>query len=128
MATGKTADHRRQPALQCAVHRHVGFSHGAADVPGRSGVLRVSANFLTAFRMFRFKSVIDDGYSRRTSYNPSIDTSAAGAGDLETEGFWGTGGGKTWALKPVSVDAQAWYFKYMDYADMTYLQGRAIRA
>jgi hypothetical protein len=87
-----------------------------------------SANFLTAFRMFRFKSVIDDGYSRRTSYNPPIDTSAAGAGDEETNGFWGAGGGKTWALKPVSVDAQAWYFKYIDYADMTYLQARTIRA
>lgn len=87
-----------------------------------------SVNFLTAFRMFRFKSVIDDGYSRRNGYNPPIDTSAAGADDEETNGFWGAGGGKTLASKPVSVDAQAWYFKNMDYADMTYLQARAIRA
>lgn len=87
-----------------------------------------SANFLTAFRMYRFKSVIDDHYSGHTSYNPPIDTSAAGAGDEDTNGFFGAGGGKTWALKPISVDAQAWYFKYIDYADMTYLQARAIRA
>ncbi|WP_213879353.1 OprD family outer membrane porin [Pseudomonas sp. dw_358] len=87
-----------------------------------------SANFLTAFRMYRFKSVLDDSYSRHTSYNPPIDSSAAGAGDEKTDGFWGVGGGKTWALKPVSFDGQAWYFKYLDYADMTYLQARAIRA
>jgi hypothetical protein len=87
-----------------------------------------SANFLTAFRMYRFKSVIDDHYSRHTSYNPPIDTSAAGARDEDTDGFWGLGGGHTWAMKPVSFDAQAWYFKYIDYADMTYLQARAIRA
>jgi hypothetical protein len=87
-----------------------------------------SANFLTAFRMYRFKSVIDDHYSRHTSYNSPIDTSAAGAGDEDTDGFWGAGGGRTWALKPVSLDAQAWYFKYIDYANMTYLQARAIRA
>lgn len=87
-----------------------------------------SANFLTAFRMNRFKSVIDDSYGRHTSYNPPIDTSAAGAGDERTDGFWGAGGGHTWAMKPISIDAQAWYFKYIDYADMTYLQARAIRA
>jgi hypothetical protein len=87
-----------------------------------------AANFLTAFRMYRFKSVIDDHYARHTSYNPPIDTSAAGAGDEETDGFWGVGGGRTWALQPVSLDAQAWHFTYLDYADMTYLQARAIRA
>ena len=83
-------------------------------------------NYVTAFRMLRFKSYIDDSFKRLTTYNVNVDPYSP-IGDEETSGFYGVGGMRTTALGPVSVKGQAWYMGYMDYARMTYLEGQVSR-
>jgi outer membrane porin, OprD family len=81
-------------------------------------------NYVTAFRMYRFKSYVDDSFNQRTLYNESIDASS-GVGNQTTSGFWGVGAVHNFNLNPIDLKAQAWYMTYLDYASMAYLQAQA---
>lgn len=80
-------------------------------------------NYITAFRMFRFKSYIDNSFTKRTTYNSDIDPYSP-VGNQETNGFYGVGGVRTVPVDPVVLKGQAWYMGYLDYARMTYLEGQ----
>ncbi|MFM0731727.1 OprD family outer membrane porin [Paraburkholderia sediminicola] len=80
-------------------------------------------NYVTAFRMFRFKSYIDNSFTRQTTYNSDIDPYSP-VGNKTTNGFYGVGGVRTVPLDPVALKGQAWYMGYLDYARMTYLEGQ----
>lgn len=84
-------------------------------------------NYLTAFRMFRYKSYIDNSFNKRTNYNVGFD-SYSDIGNTETNGFWGVGIGHQFKLAPVTVSTQAWYQSYLDYADLAYAEGQVIQA
>ncbi|WP_250514619.1 OprD family outer membrane porin [Caballeronia sp. INDeC2] len=83
-------------------------------------------NYVTAFRMLRFKSYIDDSFKRLTTYNSNVDPFSP-IGTEETSGFYGIGGMRTMDAGPVSLKGQAWYMGYLDYARMTYLEGQVTR-
>jgi outer membrane porin, OprD family len=80
-------------------------------------------NYVTAFRMFRFKSYIDNSFTQKTMYNAKIDP-YSGVGNQTTDGFWGMGGARSVPLDSVVLKGQAWYMTYLDYARMTYLEGQ----
>jgi hypothetical protein len=86
-----------------------------------------SDNFVQTFKMFRFKSYISNSFTKRTTYNSDFD-SYSSIGNEETNGFWGVGVSHKWAFEPVTLTAQGWYQTYMDYARMTYLEGRVTRS
>jgi outer membrane porin, OprD family len=80
-------------------------------------------NYVTAFKMFRFKSYIDDSFAKRTTYNSDVDSFST-IGNEETNGFWGVGGARKVTLDPVVLNGQAWYFTYQDYAKLAYVEGQ----
>ncbi|MCY0853200.1 OprD family outer membrane porin [Cupriavidus sp. D39] len=80
-------------------------------------------NFLTAFKMIRFKSYIDNSFRKGTTYNVNVD-SFSSIGNTETNGFWGVGGAKMLSLDPLSVNLQGWYMTYQDYAKLGYVEGK----
>lgn len=80
-------------------------------------------NFLTTFKMYRFKSYVDDSFRKGTTYNAKVD-SFSSIGSTETNGFWGLGGAKKIALDPVSINLQGWYMTYQDYAKLAYVEGK----
>jgi hypothetical protein len=80
-------------------------------------------NFVTAFKMYRFKSYISDSFTKQTTYNASFD-SYSSIGNAETNGFWGVGGARKLSLGPVVLNGQAWYQTYQDYADLAYVEGQ----
>ncbi|HTJ94776.1 MAG TPA: OprD family outer membrane porin [Pararobbsia sp.] len=82
-------------------------------------------NYVTALKMFRFKSYIDDSFTKRTTYNVEVDPFST-IGSDETNGFWGIGGQHKWKISPVVLTGQAWYFTYQDYAKLAYLEGQAL--
>lgn len=81
------------------------------------------ANYLSAMRMYRFKSYIDNSFKKQTTYNAGFDA-FSGIDDEETDGFWGIGGARSLDLGPVQLNAKAWQFDYDDYARMTYLEAQ----
>ena len=80
-------------------------------------------NHITAVRMTRFKSYIDDSFKRLTTYNTTIDAYSP-AGMAETPGFYGVGGVRSLDLQTMELQGQAWYFNYRDYARMAYVQAQ----
>ncbi len=80
-------------------------------------------NYITAVRMTRFKSYIDDSFGRLTTYNTNVDPYSP-VGHAETSGFYGLGGVKSLDLNTVDFKGEAWYFGYMDYAKMAYAQAQ----
>jgi hypothetical protein len=78
-------------------------------------------NHVTALRMYRFKSYIDNSFAKQTTYNHSFDA-YSGLGDQDTDGFWGVGGARTLNFEPLEFKAKAWHFDYLDYAHLTYLE------
>jgi hypothetical protein len=83
-----------------------------------------SDNYISAFRILRFKSYIDNSFTQRTLYNAKVDP-YSGVGDATTSGFWGAGGARTLKFAPANVVAQGWYFNYNDYGKMAYVQADA---
>lgn len=84
-------------------------------------------NFITAFKMFRFKSYTSNSFTKTTNYDESFDP-YSGIGEPETNGFWGVGAAHKFNLDPVTVNAQGWYQTYQDYADLAYVEGRVSRS
>ncbi|MFM0158049.1 OprD family outer membrane porin [Paraburkholderia sediminicola] len=84
-------------------------------------------NYITAFKMFRFKSYTDNSFSEKTTYNVSFDPYST-IGNTETSGFWGVGAAHKFNLDPLAVTAQGWYQTYQDYADLSYVEGQISRA
>ncbi|UFS72093.1 OprD family outer membrane porin [Geomonas sp. RF6] len=82
-----------------------------------------SNNSITAFGINRFKSYIDNSFTRQTTYNQKIDPFGT-IGTEATDGFWGVGGARTADLDSVVLKGQAWFVDYLDYARMTYLEGQ----
>jgi hypothetical protein len=91
---------------------------------GFSGTYGTADNYVTAFRMFRWKSWIGNSFSKQTAYNQSFD-SFSSIGNQTTNGFYGAGAAGTLPLDPVVTKGQAWYMVYQDYARLTYLEGSA---
>jgi hypothetical protein len=83
-------------------------------------------NYVTAFRITRFKSWLSDSFTNRTTYNSDFDSGST-IGSQSTPGFAGAGGAGTLPLDSVLLNGQAYYVNYMKYAKMTYLEGRASR-
>ncbi|MDP9784407.1 OprD family outer membrane porin [Pseudomonas fluorescens] len=83
-------------------------------------------NHMTAARIYRYKSYIDDSFSKHTNYNSRFD-SFSSIGEQETDGFWGVGGMRTLDLAPVIVKAQGWHFNYEDYARLNYVEAKISR-
>lgn len=80
-------------------------------------------NFVAAFKMYRFKSYISNSFTRQTTYNRSVD-SFSPIGNADTNGFWGMGAGRKLSLDAVVLNGKAWYQRYQDYADLTYVEGQ----
>lgn len=91
-------------------------------------------NHLTAMRMFRYKSRIDDNFHRKTNYNLSFNepfmpgTNHEGFNDQKTSGFWAVGGVGDTDAGPANLSGSAWYINYRDYANMYYADGKVARA
>ena len=83
--------------------------------------------FLTAMRMFRYKSRISESFDRTTNYNREFEPFAPNT-DAHTDGFWAVGAGDTVTAGPAEFSGQAWYFEYKDYARMFYTEGRIAEA
>ncbi|MDB5991117.1 MAG: hypothetical protein JWQ10_2520 [Herbaspirillum sp.] len=83
-------------------------------------------NYVTAFRITRWKSWISNSFTNRTTYNADFDSGST-IGNQGTSGFAGAGGAGTLPLDTVVLKGQAFYINYMDYAKMTYLEGRVSR-
>jgi len=84
-------------------------------------------DFFTAFGIDRFKSYIDNSFTRQTTYNAKFDPFSS-IGSESTDGFWGVGGGRVASLGAATLKGQAWFVDYLDYAKMTYLEGQVSRA
>lgn len=78
-------------------------------------------NYVTAWKMTRFKSYIDNTFRQNTTYNSNVD-SFSDIGMSTTNGFWGVGGNHKSDVGPVTVDIQGWYSDYLDYAKMIYVE------
>lgn len=95
----------------------------------RGATLRVGDenNFLAAMRIFRFKSYISEVFDKTTTYNASY--APFGVNTTETtSGFWAVGGGHDMDAGPINLKGQAWFFNYIDYANMFYADGQIARA
>jgi hypothetical protein len=84
-------------------------------------------NYVTAFRITKYKSWISDTYTNHTTYNSDFDSGST-IGSQTTPGFAGIGGAGTLPLDSVQLKGQAYYVNYMKYMKMTYLEGRVSRA
>jgi hypothetical protein len=84
-------------------------------------------NYVQAFRMFRYKSYIDNSYTKMTNYNANFDP-YSGLDNQETNGFWGVGGAHAFNIAPVVINTTAWYQSYLDYADLLYAEGKVSKA
>lgn len=81
-------------------------------------------SYVTAARITKYKSYIDGSFSRLTNYSLVSDPYAA-IGNTESSGVWALGAAYQVNLKSVVFNGQAWYQAYADYANLTYLEGRA---
>ncbi len=79
-------------------------------------------NHLSAVRMFRYKSRIDESFSRSTNYNRRFSPYPPNAGDATSGGFWALGGARKSRLGTLDTRAQAWLIRYLDYADLYFAQ------
>ena len=81
-----------------------------------------SGTYFSAVRMFRYKSRIDESFSRSTNYNRRFSPFPPNAGDASTGGFWALGGAGRTQFGAFDVNAQAWLIRYLDYADLYFTQ------
>ena len=81
-----------------------------------------SGTYFSAVRMFRYKSRIDESFSRSTNYNRRFSPFPPNAGDASTGGFWALGGAGRTQFGGFDVNAQAWLIRYLDYADLYFTQ------
>ena len=79
-------------------------------------------NHVSAVRIFRYKSRIDESFSRSTNYNRRFSPYPPNAGDAQTDGFWALGGAGSKKLGALDATAQAWLIRYLDYADLYFAQ------
>lgn len=79
--------------------------------------------FFTVMRMYRYKSRISETYERTTNYNTDFSPFPPNTTE-ETDGFWGVGGAYGWSLGPAALSGKAWFFNYMDYANLYFVQGK----
>ncbi len=77
---------------------------------------------ITAVRMFRYKSRIDESFSRSTNYNRRFSPYPPNAGDADTAGFWALGGAGKTSLGAADASGQIWLIRYLDYADLYFAQ------
>jgi len=82
-------------------------------------------NFVTGARIFRYKSYVDNSFTKHTNYNLAFDSYSGITDDANTNGFWSIGAGHSFNTAPATLDVQGWYFTYLDYSRMTYLEGKA---
>ncbi len=80
-------------------------------------------NYVTAVRMLRYKPYTADSFLKLTTYNSNVDRSSP-IGRTETDGFYGLGGVKTLPVGDMSAKLQGWYFDYLDYARLGYVEGQ----
>lgn len=85
------------------------------------------SQFLTAMRMFRYKSRISESFDRTTNYNREFEPFAPNT-EAHTDGFWALGAGDAVTAGPADLSGQAWYFEYQDYARMLYSEGQLAKA
>ena len=78
--------------------------------------------YSSAVRMFRYKSRIDESFSRSTNYNRRFSPHPPNAGDAAGGGFWALGGAGKTPLGALDASGQAWLIRYLDYADLYYGQ------
>ncbi len=79
--------------------------------------------FLSAMRIFRYKSRISESFDKSTNYNREFEPFAPNT-NQPTDGFWAIGGGHALDAGPVNLTGETWYFNYDDYARMLYGEGR----
>ncbi|QNN59068.1 outer membrane porin, OprD family [Diaphorobacter ruginosibacter] len=80
-------------------------------------------NYITAVRMTRFKSYIDNNFKKLTTYTSNVDPYSP-IGRTESNGFYGVGGVKSIDFQSMLFKGQAWYFGYLDYAKLTYAEAQ----
>ncbi|SBV35943.1 conserved exported hypothetical protein [uncultured Stenotrophomonas sp.] len=80
------------------------------------------SNHFTAVRMFRYKSRIDESFSRSSNYNRRFSPQPPNAGDAATDGFWALGGAGKTSLGAADASGQIWLIRYLDYADLYFGQ------
>jgi len=80
--------------------------------------------YLSAMRIYRFKSRIGDSYDRTTNYNADAFEAPPPNTNGETDGFWAVGGADKAALGATDVSGKAWFVNYQDYANMAYFEGK----
>lgn len=84
-------------------------------------------SYITGMRITQFKSYINDDFDKTTTYNQKF--APFGPNTTEnTDGFWAAGAGHTMNTGPVDLTGQAWFFNYMDYANMYYVDGQIAQA
>lgn len=81
-------------------------------------------NNVTAMRMFRYKSRIDDNFQEKTNFNSEFIPFPPNTNET-TDGFWALGAHGATATQSLGLKGQAWYFNYMDYANLYYADGQA---
>lgn len=77
-------------------------------------------NNLTAIRVFRYKSRIANDFTNHTNYNKDFNPFSGISPDANTDGFWAVGAHGATGNDAVGLEGQAWYFKYLDYANLYY--------
>ncbi|MES1926642.1 OprD family outer membrane porin [Salinisphaera sp. T31B1] len=80
--------------------------------------------YLSAMRIYRYKSRIADSYDRTTNYNADAFEAAPPNTRSETDGFWAVGGADKATFGASQLSGKAWFVNYLDYADMTYVEGK----
>lgn len=78
---------------------------------------------LHAVRMFRYKSRIDESFSRSTNYSRRFSPFPPNTGDAESGGFWALGGTGRTTFGTLEAKGQAWMIRYLDHADLYFAQG-----
>ena len=67
-------------------------------------------DFIRMSAVDRFKSYSQDQFNRGSRYSTEI----------ETDGMWSIGAGKTWKHPQHQLKTELWYQRYLDYADLAY--------
>lgn len=84
-------------------------------------------SYITGMRITQYKSYINEDFDKTTNYNAKFDAFGPGVTDT-TDGFWAAGAGDTVRTGPVDLTGEAWFFNYMDYANMYYFEGQIAQA
>lgn len=83
-------------------------------------------NHITLMRVYRYKSRISESYERTTNYNKTFDPFSSVT--EETDGFWALGAAGSLNTESAKLSGKAWFFNYVDYANLYYLEGRVAAA